>query len=105
MGWRTKGQLPTLFVEVVEEMGEGTVSDVAKKIELKRPIVYVIIEGLIKRGYASQIPSKKINTFQASDPSAILNKLMLTTKNFQEMLPVFRNFRNNSDKLPKIRFY
>ena len=61
------------------ELVQGNVSEIAKITELKRPIIYVILEGLIKRGYVSELPNKKINTYQASDPSIILSKLSLTT--------------------------
>jgi len=87
------------------ELGQGNVTEIAKIAELKRPIVYVVLEGLIKRGYASELPNKKINTFQAIDPSTILNKLQTTAKNFSEMLPIFRTLKSKGKKRPKISYY
>lgn len=86
------------------ELGKGDVSDIAKISELKRPIIYVLLEGLIKRGYVSELPNKKINTYQAVDPSVILNQLKITTKNFAEMLPVMRTLHNKGQKRPKISY-
>lgn len=87
------------------ELSQGRVVDIAKKIELKRPIIYIILEGLIKRGYVSELPNKKINTYQAVDPSIILSKLRLTTKNFSEMLPFFRTLHNKGANRPKITYH
>lgn len=87
------------------ELGQGDVTDIAKIAELKRPIVYVLLEGLIKRGYVSELPNKKINTYQAIDPSVILNQLKTATKNFSEMLPIFRTLRNKGENRPKITYH
>ncbi|MEA1926058.1 MAG: helix-turn-helix domain-containing protein [Patescibacteria group bacterium] len=86
------------------ELGQGTVTKISQLTELKRSIIYVILEGLIKRGYASELPDKKINSYQAIDPSAILNQLKITAKNFSEMLPIFRSLRNKGRKRPKITY-
>lgn len=87
------------------ELGQGNVTEIAKTTELKRPIIYVMLEGLIKRGYASELPDLKINTYQAIDPSIILNKLQVTAKNFSEMLPIFRTLHNKGKKRPKITYH
>ncbi len=87
------------------ELGKGDVSDIAKIAELKRSIIYVLLEELIKRGYISELPNQKINTYHAIDPSFILNELKITTKNFSEMLPIFRTLRNKGRKRPKITYY
>lgn len=87
------------------EVGQGRVVEIAKKTELKRSIIYVILESLIKRGYISEIPNKKINTYQATDPSVILRKLQMTTKDFSEMLPFLRTLSNKGKKRPKITYH
>lgn len=87
------------------ELGKGDVSDIAKASDLKRSIIYVLLEGLIKRGYVSELPNQKINTYQAIDPSVILGQLKSVTKNFSEMLPIFRTLRNKGENRPKITYY
>ncbi len=86
------------------ELGQGTVTKISRLTELKRSIIYVILEGLIKRGYVSELPAKKINSYQAIDPSAILNQLKITAKNFSEMLPILRSLHNKGEKRPKITY-
>jgi HTH-type transcriptional regulator, sugar sensing transcriptional regulator len=87
------------------ELGEGTVAKIAQTADLKRPIIYVLLEGLIKRGYANKIPHKKIETYLATDPSVIFAKLQTTAKNFLEMLPLMKTLHNKGGKRPKITYY
>jgi sugar-specific transcriptional regulator TrmB len=87
------------------ELGKGDVSDISKIADLKRSIIYVLLEGLVKRGYISELPNQKINTYQAIDPSFILGQLKSVTKNFSEMLPIFRTLHNKGKKRPKITYY
>lgn len=87
------------------ELGQGDVSDIAKISGLKRSIIYVILEGLLKRGYVSEMLNKKINTYQAIDPTVILSQLKTVTKNFSEMLPIFRTLHNKGGKRPKISYF
>lgn len=87
------------------ELGKGDVTDIAKLSGLKRSIIYVLLEGLIKRNYISELPNQKINTYQAVDPSFILNQLKTATRNFSEMLPFFRTLRNKGQRRPKITYY
>ncbi|MFA5994301.1 MAG: helix-turn-helix domain-containing protein [Parcubacteria group bacterium] len=87
------------------ELSAGTVTEIAKLTQLKRSIIYVLLEGLIKRGYASELPDKKISIFQATDPSVILFQLKTTAKNFSEMLPMFRTLHNKGKRRPKITYH
>jgi len=87
------------------ELSRGTVTDISKITKLKRSIIYVILEGLQKRGYASQVPGEKINTYRASDPSSILFSLKKKAKNFSEMLPLFLTLQNQGTNRPKISYF
>jgi sugar-specific transcriptional regulator TrmB len=87
------------------ELGKGTVTDVSRLTGLKRSIIYVIVEGLIKRGYASELPDMKINTYRATDPSVILVQLKGVAKNFSEMLPILRTLGNTGKTRPKITYH
>jgi sugar-specific transcriptional regulator TrmB len=86
------------------ELGKGDVTEIAKKAELKRSIVYVIIEGLIEKGYVTQLPNRKINTYQAIDPGVIVTQVKNTSKNLAEMLPYLRSLSSKSEYKPKIHY-
>lgn len=87
------------------ELGEADVTEIAKRAELKRSIIYVILEGLIERGYATPLPNQRIQRFAAVDPAKIFAHLSSLTKNFKELLPVFRAISNRMDIKPKIHFF
>ncbi len=87
------------------ELGTGNVTDISKITKLKRSIIYVILEGLMKRGYASELPNLKINTYQATDPTVILSQLKNVAKNFSEMLPMIRTLGSNGKNKPKISYH
>lgn len=86
------------------ELGQADVTEIAKKSELKRSIVYVLVEGLMEKNYVTQLPNRKINTYQAIDPGVILTQIKSTTKNFSEMLPYLRSLANKTEKRPRIHF-
>lgn len=86
------------------ELGTGTVSQIAKTAELKRPVTYVILESLFKQGYVTQVPSGKVNCYQAIDPSAILIRQKTNLKNFSEMLPLLQTLHNKGKQRPKIHY-
>jgi sugar-specific transcriptional regulator TrmB len=87
------------------ELGTGNVTDISKITKLKRSIIYVILEGLMKRGYASELPNLKINTYQATDPTVILSQIKNVAKNFSEMLPMIRTLGSNGKNKPKISYH
>lgn len=87
------------------ELGKGNVTEISKITKLKRSIIYVILEGLMKRGYASELPNLKINTYQATDPTVILSQLKNAAKNFSEMLPMIRTLSNKGKNKPKISYH
>ena len=87
------------------ELGRGTISEISKITGLKRPIIYVILEGLLKRGHASELPNHKINTYQAIDPSVISLKLQVVAKNFLDMVPVMKTLSRKSNNSPVISYF
>lgn len=87
------------------EIGQATVQEVADISGLKRPIIYVVLNEMIMKGFANLLPNKKINTYQAIDPGAISAQMQTSSKNFSEMLPVFKTLVNKGGKKPKISYF
>lgn len=85
-------------------LNSGTVQQIARLSGLKRPIIYVVLEGLIKRGYASELLGKKTRVFQAMPASIILQKLRSNVSNFTQYLPIFRTLGNKGGPKPKITY-
>ena len=87
------------------ELGSGTITDIAQRAKLKRSIIYILLEGLIKRGYVSEIPETKINRYIAAEPTKILNDLKDKTANFKNLLPSFLAIYNKTVWKPKINYF
>ncbi|MEK7518537.1 MAG: helix-turn-helix domain-containing protein [Patescibacteria group bacterium] len=86
-------------------LGAGTVQQIATLSGLKRPIIYVVLEGLIQRGYASAVPGKKIHTFQAIEAGSVLHRLQADITHFTQYLPIFKTLGNRGASRPKISYH
>jgi len=87
------------------ELGQGTINEISKITGLKRPIIYVILEGLLKRGHASELPNRKINTYQAIDPAVIALKLQTVAKNFFDMIHIMKTLFHKGNNRPIISYF
>ena len=87
------------------ELGSGTVTDIAQRAKLKRSIIYIILEGLIKRGYVSELPDTKINRYVAAEPTKILSDLKNKTADFKNLLPSLLAIYNKTIWKPKINYF
>ncbi len=87
------------------ELGSGTVTDIAQRAKLKRSIIYIILEGLIKRGYVSEIPETKISRYIAVEPTKILSDLKTKTASFKNLLPSLLAIYNKPAWKPKINYF
>lgn len=93
-----------VYVALLEQ-GEANVSQIAEASRLKRPIIYVTLDALMKKGLATKQPSKKVGTYRASDPRMLAAQVNSTAKNFIEMLPYLQNLGKKNEQRPKIHFF
>lgn len=87
------------------ELGRGTVAQISKKSGLKRSIIYVTLEILMRLGYVTEISGKKVNTYAPSDPTLIASKLTTTAKDFLGMLPYLQTLSNKTGNRPRIEYF
>jgi sugar-specific transcriptional regulator TrmB len=87
------------------ELGKASVAQIAAHAELKRPIVYYVLERLIKNGFAQEIPGTKVRLFAAVDPSRILYKTQTATEELRFMLPLMRALYDKGADRPKIEYF
>ncbi len=99
------GEKEALVYAALAELDEGTVAKISQKAGLKRPGTYVVLGALMARGYVSELPGRKINTYQAIDAGAILGRLQERVKDFSDFVPVIRMLANRSGARPKISFF
>lgn len=87
------------------ELGEGTISQIAKKSEIKRTSAYLVVERLIKKGLVSTSKVKKHTIYIAENPKRIEDFLEERKRSIQRIMPELLSFTNLIDKKPKIRYY
>jgi len=87
------------------ELGEGTISRIARKAELKRTSAYLVVERLIKKGLVSTSKQKKHTIYIAEDPRKIEEFLDERKRSIQKIMPELLSFTNLIDKKPQIRYY
>lgn len=83
-------------------LGKATAGDIAKRAELKRAIVYVILEDLSKQGYMTHLPTRGVKTYQALPPEKLLQMRQQQVENFRFMLPLMLNRQGSASN---IEFY
>lgn len=87
------------------ELGVDSVLNIAKKAEVKRPSVYIVLDSLIKKGLVTKIPSKKAVLYSAEDPQKILIGFDQKRQNLKDVLPLLRAAHKKDAERPQIRFY
>lgn len=87
------------------ELGEATISRIARKAEIKRTTAYLVVERLIKKGLVSTSKVKKHTIYIAEDPRKIEEFLDERKKSIQKIMPELLSFTNLIDKKPQIRYY
>ncbi len=87
------------------ELGQTSVTNLAKKAGIKRPTVYDILTELTRRGLVGQTQKGKKRLFYAEEPER-LNKLLDEKKaQLEEVMPLLKSFYNTAGEKPKIRYY
>lgn len=89
----------------VLELGQTSVSRIARKSGIKRTTVYLSLENLIKRGLLSQIIKDGKKFVFAEDPR-VLERIMEERKNrIAKLMPEILSFANLIDKKPAVRYF
>lgn len=80
-------------------LGKATAGDIAKRAELKRAIVYVILEDLAKQGYMTRFPTRGVKTYQAIPPEKLLHLRQQQVENFRFMLPLILSHKSSASSI------
>lgn len=87
------------------EMGETSVSRLAKKAGVKRTTTYLVLDSLKEKGLINTIKKNKMLAFYAEDPRKIHEILEKRKKNIDKIMPQLLAFTNLIDKKPEIRYF
>lgn len=87
------------------ELGETTVSRLAKKAGIKRTTAYLAIESLKEKGLISSLKKESASVFFAEDPRKISDILEARKEKIEKIMPRLLAFTNLIDKKPEIRYF
>lgn len=87
------------------ELGETTVSRIAKKSGIKRTTTYLAIDSLKEKGLISAIKKRDKTFFYAEDPRKIVENIEEKKKEVEKSIPELLSLANLIDKKPKIRYF
>lgn len=82
--------------------GHGTILTIAKETEIKRPTVYITIDGLLKKGLLKTILKGKKKYYLPEEPEKLLELLESKKHAIQNILPNLKNNYFSKNEKPKI---
>ncbi|MEK7530742.1 MAG: helix-turn-helix domain-containing protein [Patescibacteria group bacterium] len=83
-------------------LGPSRVAHIAKHADLKRPITYVTIEALMKRGYVALVPGEKKTMYMALSPEIIYDEVRDKFQGVAKLLPHMMALFAEGRKIPKL---
>ncbi len=86
------------------ELGDSSPADIAKRAQINRSTAYVLLDGLVEKGFVSQVAGKK-KLYQAEHPKKLLMRYRGQLADFEQSLPWLMSFVNSKDEQPSIRFF
>lgn len=91
-----------LVYHALLSMGPSNVAHIAKYADLKRPITYVTIESLVKRGYVALVPQEKKTIYMALSPEIIYDEVKDRYQGVAKLLPHMMELFAEGRKIPKL---
>ena len=94
------------------KLGEGSITELAKKANIKRPTAYVVLEKLREMGLISLSKKKGKQIFIAENPEKLLKaveeekeEIIEKEEKIKEALPKFKALRKKDTTVPLIKYY
>jgi HTH-type transcriptional regulator, sugar sensing transcriptional regulator len=87
------------------ELGAATAYLIAKKVGLKRPTVYDIVNQLMREGLLHKSMRGNVKYFSPADPEKLIQLLKTKEKNIREAMPELQNLYNSPKSKPLIRYF
>lgn len=89
----------------VLELGQTSISRIAKKAGVKRTTTYLAIESLKIQGLVHTLKKKHKTVFYAEDPRLLQEKIGERKKALDRVMPELLSLANAIDKKPSIQFF
>lgn len=87
------------------ELGETSVSRIARKSGIKRTTIYLSLENLMEKGLMSAIKKGNKTNYFAEDPRNLERIMNERKERISRLIPELMAFSNLIDKKPEIRYF
>jgi sugar-specific transcriptional regulator TrmB len=87
------------------ELGSASVYSLAQRSGLKRPTAYVIIDELIKKGVATQIPRIQKKLYQVKPPEELIGKAENKLWLIKQKLPELQALAKGQNNKPRTYYF
>lgn len=87
------------------ELGQESITNIAKKSGVKRPTVYLALEELRTRGLVNTTNRGARTLYGAEEPVKLMGMLAEKERNLKTVLPLLEALGQRRSAKPKIRFY
>ncbi len=89
------------------ELGPSTAYRIGPKAKLKRPITYVVLEQLQRRGLTSVVPQGDRKLYVASEPGKLLGELEHSRELYKRFLPNFEALYQSTEgkEKPQVQLF
>lgn len=101
LGFSEKESL--VYVALIR-LGQGTVTQIADAAGLKKPIIYVLLESLLTKGFVTVVPHAKKRTYRPTSRETVMNHFQGATLTLASMLKYFEETQVD-EHLPRVTAY
>lgn len=102
IGFNTK---EALVYKALLELGQGSVSVIAKKANIKRPTAYLVLENLRKKDLLLVIPKPKKKVYIAESPAKLRKLITEKQEALDDILPYLNASFSKAPEKPNIKYY
>lgn len=87
------------------ELGAGSILEISNKCGVKRPTCYVVLDELIRQGFASKTDDGKRSIYIVEPPEELLRVAKHRVAKFEALSPEFDALASRSTAKPIVRLY
>jgi len=87
------------------ELGKDTAFHIAKKADMKRPTVYLILGELVKKGFVSILQTPKVTLYSPAHPKTLLTDLKTKERKLEASLVNLESLYESHSNKPRIQTF
>ena len=92
------------YLELIRKR-EATVSELSKRIQINRTVLYYVLEGLVQKGLASYIIKNNLRVYHPAEPDKLLSILKEKEKIATAIIPELAKLYSPESKKPIIEIF